>query len=1056
MLRWLVDFSLRLRFVMLILAVVIISAGVIQMRKAPVDVLPEFNPPLVEIQTEALGLSQDEVEQMITVPMEQDLLNGVPWLREIRSESIPGLSSITLLFDDGVDLVRARQMVTERLAQAFALPHVSKPPTMLQPMSATNRVMMIGLSSKDLSLIEMSVQARWTIAPRLMGVPGVANVSIWGQRDRQLQVQVDPQKLKDQKVTLLQVLETAGNAMWVSSLSFLEASTPGTGGFVDTQQQRLGIRHILPIVSADGLSQVPVEESKLRLGDVATVVEDHQPLIGDAVSSDGGGLLLVVEKLPGANTLEVTKGLEEALTALRPGLPGVDLDSSLFHPATFIEQVIANLRWIILLGGLLLLLAFAALYFEWRSTLVTLLSLPLPLATAGLILAMRGATFNIILFTGLAVALGVVIDDIVIVVENVLRRVRQQQLTGSDKPARLVVWDAVLEMHGTILFSTLIILLPLLPFFFMESRTDAFLDPMLVSYALAIIASLLVGLSIVPAFCLILLSNPRMQESRLVGKVPGSSPILAGLQRIYGSILTPISKAPVSMLVVALVLLVVGVGLVLPLGRSIMPTFREPTLLVSFDNVPGASLSEMDRIVSRVVNDLRATPGVSNVGAHVGRAVMSDQVAAIHSGELWVNIDPSADYDATVAAVRQVINSYPGIKHSVQTYLNTQSRDVLNGVEQTFGVRIFGEKIDKLNETADEVVKTLQGIAGITSMKVERPSIEPNLNVVVDMAKAEKYGIKPGDVRRTATTLLSGLQVGSLFEDQKVFDVVVIGTPATRQSLTKMNDLLIDTPDGGTVRLGDVATVSIAPIPTSIRHIAVSPYIDINITVDGRKQSAVAADIQQRLPTVTYPAEFHAEIFGNYAQQDNLQNRMNSLIAAALIGIFLLLQAAFGGWRLAFFYLLSLPVALFGGVIGVWLDGGVLSLGSAVGFLLVFGVAVRNGMVLINHYHNLQLHAGQEFNADLIRRGAQERMSAILITALATALAFLPALIAGDMPGNEILRPMAVVVLGGLVTSTLLNLLIVPAIYQVFGFKPEAEESYEVAGHEPSFGMAAD
>src|SRR5689334_238895 len=333
--RSIVGASLKSRLLVVALAAGLLVAGIIQLPAMPVDVLPEFTPPYVEVQTEALGLSAEEVEQLITVPMEQDLLNGVPWLKTIASKSAPGLSSILMTFDSGTDLFRARQMVTERMTQAFALPHVSKPPSMLQPLSSTGRVMMIGLSSKDVPLIQMGVLARWTIVPRLMGVPGVANVAIWGQRDRQLQVQVDPKRLQDQHISLLQVLETTGNSLWVSSLSFVEASTPGTGGFIDTAQQRLGVRHISPIVTAQGLAQVPIEDTKLRLGDVANVVEDHQPLIGDALTNDKPGLLLVVEKFPGANTLEVTKGVEEALDAMQPGLPGIAIDTSIYRPASF-------------------------------------------------------------------------------------------------------------------------------------------------------------------------------------------------------------------------------------------------------------------------------------------------------------------------------------------------------------------------------------------------------------------------------------------------------------------------------------------------------------------------------------------------------------------------------------------------------------------------------------------------------------------------------------------------------------------------------------------------
>ncbi len=354
--RGIIGTSLQFRFLVVTLAAVLMVFGIVRLRDATVDVLPEFSPPYVEIQTEALGLSAEEVEQMITVPLEQDLLNGVAWLETIRSESLPGLSSVVLIFEPGTDLMQARQMVAERMSQAFALPHVSKPPTMLQPLSATGRVMMIGLSSKERPLIELGVLARWTIGPRLMGVPGVANVAIWGQRDRQLQVQVDPKRLRDKGVSLLQVLETTGNAMWVSSLSFVEASTPGTGGFIDTPNQRLGIRHIFPISSPESLAKVPIEDSTLSLGDVANVVEDHQPLIGDAVGNDGPSLLLVVEKFPEANTLEVTRGLDQALEAMRPGLGGIQIDSSIYRPANYIEMALRNLSVVLLISFVLVAL----------------------------------------------------------------------------------------------------------------------------------------------------------------------------------------------------------------------------------------------------------------------------------------------------------------------------------------------------------------------------------------------------------------------------------------------------------------------------------------------------------------------------------------------------------------------------------------------------------------------------------------------------------------------------------------------------------------------------
>src|SRR6476659_4246258 len=418
--RWIVGASMQLRVLVVVIAALIMVFGVSQLRQMPVDVLPEFSQPYVEIQTESLGLSAEEVEQLITTPMEQDLLVGLPWLQAIRSESVPGLSSVVLFFDPGTDLMRARQMVSERMTQAVAMPHVSKPPTMLQPLSATNRVMIVGLSSKEVSNIQMSVLARWTIQPRLMGVPGVANVSIWGQRDRQLQVQVDPKRLQEKNVSLLQVLETTGNSLWVSSLSFLEASTPGTGGFIDTANQRLGIRHILPIVSAKELSEVPIEDAKdVRLADVANVVENHQPLIGDALTSEGQGLLLVVEKFPGANTLEVTQGIEEAMAELAPGLPGITVDTNIFRPADFIETATNNLGRAMIIGFILIAIVLVAFFYDWRTSIISIIAIPLSLVTAALVLNFRGATFNMIPLPGFTAALSVVIYDAIIDVENI-------------------------------------------------------------------------------------------------------------------------------------------------------------------------------------------------------------------------------------------------------------------------------------------------------------------------------------------------------------------------------------------------------------------------------------------------------------------------------------------------------------------------------------------------------------------------------------------------------------------------------------------------------------
>ncbi len=1038
MIRSIVGASLKFRFLAIVIAAALISFGVAQLRNMPVDVLPEFSPPYVEIQTEALGLSAEEVEQLITVPLEQDLLNGVAWLDSIRSESVPGLSSIILFFEPGTDLYRARQMVAERLTQAFALPHVSKAPGMLQPLSSTSRFLIVGLSSKEVSLIEMGVLARWTIGPRLMGVPGVANVAIWGQRERQLQVQVDPERLRAQGVSLQQVLETTGNALWVSSLTFLEASTPGTGGFVDTPQQRLGIWHVLPISSPQELAQVPVDGAPgLRLGDVTDVVEDHQPLIGDAMINEDQGYLLVIEKSPGANTLEVTRGVEAALDVLRPGLAGIEIDTTFFRPATFIEMALANLTRLLLIAAVLVVLVLLAFLWSWRVALTSLVAIVLSLFAAVFVLYLLGATLNTMVLLGLMIALGVIVDDAIIDSENVMQRFRLPRQEDAGKSRQILVLEALVEMRSAMFFATLIVLLTILPIFFLRGVSGSFFRPLALATAAATLTSMAVALLITPAMSLILLSgvSPATREPR--------QPLLARwLQAGYGRVLASVMRRQVLVYGVLGIILLAGLAAAPFLRQeSLLPSFKEVDLTIQLEGAPGTSRPEMDRITARASGELRAIPGVRNVGVHVGRAVLGDQVVGIDSAQLWVSIDPAADYDATVAAVQEVMDGYVGLGHEVSTYLQQTLRHALTGASEAIVARVYGEDSQVLRDKAEQIKQAAAGIPGVVDLRVELPVLEPTLELQVDLAAAQRYGVKPGDVRRAAATLLSGLQVGSLFEEQKVFDVVVWGKPETRGSLTSIHDLLIDTPSGGHVRLDEVADVRIASSPSAIQREGASHYVDVAFNVQGRDLGSVVNDVKLAIRKIEFPLEYHAEVIGEYAERQTAQQRILLAVIIATIGVFLLLQAALDSWRLASVALLALPVALAGGVLAAFAGGRIISLGSLVGFLTLSAIAVRNGIMLMNHYRYLERQEGMAFGPALILRGSKERLAPMLTTALATAVAFAPFALAGNIPGNELVRPMAGIVLGGLVTSTLVSLFLVPVLYRRFGTSPQAVTS---------------
>lgn len=1037
MIRWIVESSLKFRFLVVILAVVLMTAGVMQLRSAPVDVFPEFNPPMVEVQTEALGLSAAEVESLLTVPMEADLLNGVAWLDQIYSESVAGLSSILLIFEPGTDPIRARQMVQERLTQTFALPNVSLPPTMLQPLSSTSRVMMVGLSSDTLTPIEIGVLAKWNIKPRLMGVPGVANVAIWGERERQLQVQVDPARLHAAGVTLDQVIATAGEALWVSPLSYLESSSPGTAGWIDTPNQRLSIRHLLPISSAEDLAKVTVNGTDgLLLGDITDVVEDHQPLIGDAMLKDGPGLLLVVEKFPGANTLEVTREVEEALAAMAPGLTGMQIDPTVFRPANYIEQAFDNLTLLLLIGAALAAAALLVFSWSWRATLIGVVAVSLSLLAAGLVLNARGAGFNALALSGLLMALTILIDDAIIDTDNIRKRLRQRREEESEQTSMSIIVDAAAEIRGPVVYATLIIVLIVMPVFLLGGLSGVFFQPLATSYLLAIAVSMLVALTVTPALCLLLMTNGSVERRE--------SPVVAALRRGYERMASLSVGAAYPALIATVIAILLGVAIVPFLELSLIPAFKQTDLLIKWEGPPGTSRLEMNRIMTQVGEEIEALPDIRNVGFQVGRAVTGDQVVGINSGEIWVSLEPGSDHDATLAAIDTTINSYPGLVHTVQTYQPDRLGEALLGAGQDIAVRIYGVDLDVLREKAREVEAVLAGVDGLANIRTDPIVEEPQVEIEVDLAVAEQHQIKPGEVRRAATTLLSGLRVGNLYEEQKVFDIVVWGVPEIRNNMTDVNELLIDTPTGQ-VRLEEVADVRVVPSPVVIRRDAVSRFVDVSADVSGRPVGAVIDDIHRSLEGVDIPFEYHAEVLGISTEQQAANQRILIVALVAVIGILLLLQASFWSWRLAALVLLTMPAALVGGVVAILLSGGVVSLGSLFGLMMVLAVAVRNGVSLINHYRRLEVHEGIAFGRDLTLRGVGERMGTILTTAAMTAAFLLPVALSGQRAGTEILQPMAITVLGGLITSTSLNLFVLPALYLRFGSSPTPEKSVIVA-----------
>jgi CzcA family heavy metal efflux pump len=1028
LMRWIISSSLRFRYLVVAAAVATMVLGITVLPRMHVDVFPEFAPPRVVIQTACVGLSTSDVEQLVTVPLEASL-NGIQGLDDLRSKSVPQLSSIELLFKPGTDLLLARQLVQERLAQVSpSLPTWAAPPVMLAPVSATGRAIQVGMTSGSRSLIDMSMTAYWVIRARLLRVPGVANVAIWNERLHLMAVQAEPSAMRARGVSLNQVMQATSDAVDSGLLRFSTGAVIGTGGSIETPGQRIGIHNVLPVVTPADLAKVPISAKAgkaVRLGDVATIAQRYQPLIGDAVIDGKPGLLLVVEKLPWANSLQMTAGVEQALKDLQPGLPGITFDTKVFQQADFVKLAIANLTQALVLGFVLVVVILGLFLFEWRVALISLLTIPLSLVATMLVLYWRGATINTMTLAGLVIALGAVVDDAIIDVENITRRLRENRLTGGGRSTATVVLRACLEVRSPIVYATLIIVAASIPVFLLTGLTGAFFRPLALSYTLAIVASMVVALTLTPALALLLLRGAPIERRR--------SPLVQWLQKIYTAGLSRIIIRPVAAYLTFALVTITGVAVYPHLGQSLFPAFKERDFLIHWVSPPGTSTAEMERSTSKVSRELLAIPGVRSAGAHIGQAFLGEEVAGVNLGEIWISLSPGADYTATLDRIQSVTNGYPGLFREVQTYLDERIQEVLTGGKEPIIVRTYGDDLPALRAKSDQILALVKSVRGVSGAHRDISSDVPQVSVKVNLTRAEQYDLKPGDVRRDAATLVAGEEVGDIFRAGKAYDTVVWSPESVRHSFTDLENLPIDTPSGRPIRLGTVASVSLQPNPNAIERQGDSRYLDVGAAVSGRDLGAVVNDIRQKLAGVHLARGYHTELLGEYQERQAAQSRLlqSSIIAGVLI--LLLLQASFRRWRLAALTFLTLPMALVGGILAAWIGGGIVSLGALVGFFTVFGIAARNGILLVNHWQHLEDDEGMAFGPALVLRGARERLSPILMTSLATGLALVPLIVLGERPGHEIEHPLAVVVVGGLVTSTLLNLFVLPSLYLRFG-----------------------
>jgi CzcA family heavy metal efflux pump len=1027
--RWIIATSLRFRYLVVGFAAVLLFFGTQSLGHQKIDVFPEFAPVSVEIQTACLGLSPTEVESLTTVPLEA-ALQGVPGVYDVRSDSEPQLSAIFLYFRAGTDELHARQLVQERLSStAPTLPTWCDPPQMYPIVSATSRVMQIGLTSKSVSHLDLSMISQWTIRPRLMSVPGVANVAIWGEQPKQIMVEADPAELAAHHVSLDDLMSTSSDAVDSGELKYTTGNAVGTLGYLETPTTRMYLHNIQPISTPDQMAAVPLAKQGrafLRIGQVANVTWGYPPVIGDAVIDGGPGLMMVIEKFPNASTLDVTNGVLTALRQLQPGLRGIHVDTHIFRQATFIQLAIHNLSESVLIGCILVVFVLIAFLFQWRAALISLLAIPLSLAAAAIVLEKTGATINTMILAGFAVAVGVVVDDAIIDMENIVRRLRAWRAGGKPiTPFRLLL-AASLEVRVAIFYATLINIIAVIPVMLVGGLTGAFFEPLALAYSLAVLASMVVALTVTPALGLVLLPSAPLQTA--------DPPLMRVLKRGYSVALRPVIAAPKVAMVAALVAVVAGLVIYPRLGSDLFPDFKEPDFLMHFVTKPGTSVQEQDRQVTEVQHELLAIPGIRHVGTHVGQALLGEEVSGVNFSENWISLSANANYARALSDVRAVAASHPGAFSDVQTYLHERIDEVLtDGTTEDVAVRIYGPNLTTLGALGNEIAHKLARVPGLVDVQPAPLEFIPEADVTVNLAAARHYGLSPGVIRRAAAVMMASEPVSTIPSDGKLVSVAIWSTPSTRANLTSLSDLPIDTPNGGHVPLGRLASIVVAPSPSVIYRENGERQTEVDADVSGRSLGSVISSVNSVLRTVKLPGGYRTQLLGEATERAAAQKRLLYYGLAALVLILLLLQAAFRSWRISALEFLTLPVALIGGVLAAWIILGTITLGALVGFFTVLGIAARNGILMISHFRHLEYQENEPFGIGLVMRGASERLSPILMTALATAMALLPLVIYGDRPGQEIEFPMAIVILGGLLTSTLLNLFVLPALYLWIG-----------------------
>lgn len=1032
MIAHLVRFSTLRPGVVIAMALALFAMGMVSLGRASLDVFPEFSPVQVVIQTEAPGISAEQVETLLTRPIEATL-SGVSGLHTLRSQSIPGLSVVTLVFADGTDIYRNRQLVAERMSGMAAILPSGIHPNITPLTSSASTILGIGLTpktsgSKQLSQMELRTLIDTSLRPQLLAANGVADINVFGGEETEWQVQLDSERLAARRLTVEDVL-----------LALKASGRTESAGFIDGPNQRLviqleGAPENIEVLARRVILQRP--DGPIRLSDVGVVRKAASPAINGASINGVPGVFLMVQGQLGANTKAVTQSVEAALADIAPLIQaqGVEVEARMFRPANFIDIAIGNVQRDIAIGSVLVVAVLAIFLFNARTALISATAIPLSLLSAIMILQSFHVSLNIMVLGGLAIALGEVVDDAIIDTENIFRRLRENRQRIDPLPLSDVVYQASLEVRSSVVYATFIVALVFIPLLTLSGVAGKLFAPLGLAYILAILSSLLVAVTLTPALSLVLLGKSGLRSAE--------PPLIAWIRPYYVRLLTKIDQRPRRVLAVTAVMLIFGMSLLPFFEGEFIPPLKEGHFIVHLTLVPGSSARETLRVGNRVSAAVRTIPGVRSVAQWVGRATNGADTAGVHYSEFEVELEPldGKGQSRVLNTIRSLIGhegqsgQFPGGNFAVNTFLTERIEETVAGYAASVVVNIHGPDLDALDADARQVAQLLAELPGASDVQLQAPPGFPELSIRFRPERLEAYGLKIGDVMDTLQIALQGRQVGEAHEQQHAIPIVLKAGQRERDSLDAIGRFLISTPEGRHAPLSELAQLSQRGGRYKILHLAGKRVQTVTANVVGRDLTAFTQDARKKLATQAHFAPGDYVVFSGDAEAQ-AQARQDLILQSLLcsFGIVLLLYLAFDRVRPLLITLLNLPFALIGGVLAVLFTGGWLSLGSLVGFVTLFGITLRNSIMLVSHYQYLTREEGLPWNPETARRGAAERLPSILMTALVTALGLLPLALGSGEPGREIEGPMASIIVGGLLTSTLLNLLILPAVLLHYG-----------------------